>query len=304
MKTVLDFPSRPLTWVVGFADDGADLVTRLIAASVAWQLGQPAVVENRPGGNALRAADHVARAAPDGHTLFASEQGALLLNESAFAPVANLARAPLVLVAHPALQAKDFASFAAAARWAAVKLRFASPGASLAHHIALQALKARTGLDIVDVPYAGVTACMQALLASQVHVGVFTSRYVLGHIASGRLTAIASFSERRLPELPAVPSLAELGYDGMEIAPILGVAVPRRTAPYIIMQLSAELRRAVHDPKVGAQLRRLRLEPIGDTPQLFAAFLRREARIWKPFLTAAPEPGLAAMEGAQHWRSS
>jgi len=292
----MSFPSRPITWIVGFANDTADLVTREVAASVAWQVGQPAVVENRLGGNALRAADHVARAAPDGYTLFSSEQGALVLNESAFAPVANMARAPLVLVAHPALQASDFASFTAASRRAQARLRFASPGASLAHHIALQALKARTGLDIVDVPYAGVMACMQALLAGEVHVGVFTSHFVLGHIASGRLTPIACFSERRLPELPGVASLAELGYAGMDIAPSLGVVVPRRTPLHIIMKLSAEVRRAVHDPRVGAKLRRLRLEPIGDTPERFAAFLQRQAQIWRPFLTVRRELGVAAMK--------
>jgi len=292
----MSFPSRPITWIVGFANDTADLVTREVAASVAWQVGQPAVVENRLGGNALRAADHVARAAPDGYTLFSSEQGALVLNESAFAPVANMARAPLVLVAHPALQASDFASFTAASRRAQARLRFASPGASLAHHIALQALKARTGLDIVDVPYAGVMACMQALLAGEVHVGVFTSHIVLGHIASGRLTPIACFSERRLPELPGVASLAELGYAGLDIAPSLGVVVPRRTPLHIIMKLSAEVRRAVHDPSVGAKLRRLRLEPIGDTPERFAAFLQRQAQIWRPFLTVRRELGVAAMK--------
>jgi len=290
----MNFPSKPITWVVGFADDAADLVTRVVAASVALQVGQAAVVENRLGGNALRAADHVARAAPDGHTLLSTEQGALVLNESAFAPVANVARAPLVLVAHPALQAADFASFTAASRRAQVRLRFASPGASLAHHIALQALKACAGLDIVDVPYAGVMACMQALLAGQVQVGVFTTRIVLGHIASGRLTPIASFSERRLSELPAVPSLAELGYAGMDIAPSLGVVVPRRTPLPIIMKLNAEVRRAVHDPSVGAKLRRLRLEPIGDTPERFRAFLQRQAQIWRPFLTVRREQGFAA----------
>jgi tripartite-type tricarboxylate transporter receptor subunit TctC len=292
----MSFPSRPITWVVGFASDAADLVTRVVAASVAWQVGQPAVVENRLGADGLRAADHVARAAPDGHTLFITEQGALVLNESAFAPVANMARAPLVLVAHPALRATDFASFIAASRRSEVRLRFASPGASLAHHIALQALKARTGLDIVDVPYSGAMACLQALLAGQVQVGVFTSYIVLGHVASGRLTPLACFSERRLPELPGVASLAELGYVGMDIAPSLGVVVPRRTPLHIIMKLSAEVRRAVHDPRVGAKLRRLRLEPIGDTPERFAAFLQRQAQIWRPFLTVRGEPNFAAMK--------
>lgn len=291
----MNFPSKAITWVVGFPNGAADLVTRVLAASVAWQVGQPAVVENRPGANGLHAADHVARAAPDGHTLLSAEQGALVLNESAFAPVANIARAPLVLVAHPAaLQPRDFASFAAAARRAQGRLRFASPGASLAHHIALQALKARTGLEIVDVPYAGVMASMQALLAGQAQVGVFTSRTVLGHLATGRLATIASFSERRLPELPAVPSLGELGYAGMDIAPSLGVVVPRRTAPHIITKLSAEVRRAVHDNSVGAKLRRLRLEPIGDTPERFAAFLQRQAQIWRPHLTLRGERVLAA----------
>jgi tripartite-type tricarboxylate transporter receptor subunit TctC len=294
---MMDFPSKPITWVVGFADDAADLVTRVVAASVAWQVGQPAVVENRLGANGLRAAEHVALAAPDGHTLFASEQGALVMNESAFAPVANIARAPLVLVAQPALQATDLVSFAQAARRAQARLRCASPGASLAHHVALQALKARVGLDIADVPYAGVMACLQAMLAGQAHAGVFTSRSVLGHIASGRLTPIACFSERRLPELPAVPALAELGLDGMDIAPSLGVVVPRRTAPHIIMKLSAEVRHAVHDTKVGASLRRLRLEPIGDTPERFAKFLQRQAQLWRRFLTARRESDFAALKG-------
>jgi tripartite-type tricarboxylate transporter receptor subunit TctC len=119
---------------------------------------------------------------------------------------------------------------------------------------------------------------------------------VLGHVESGRLTRMACFSEQRLPELPAVPSLAELGYPGMDIAPSLGVVVPRRTPPDIIMKLSAEVRRAVHDLRMSAKLRHLRLEPIGDTPERFAAFLQRQAQIWKPFLTVRREPELAALK--------
>jgi tripartite-type tricarboxylate transporter receptor subunit TctC len=290
------FPARPITWVVGFPPGGgADGVTRLVSAKVAQNVGQAVLVENRPGASSIIAAQYVAQSAPDGHTIFSAEQGALVFNVALysklpydpakdFAPVSNMIRAPLVLGVHPSFPATDFKSFIAEAKRQPGKFNYGSPGRGIAHHIAMEALKARAGLDIVDVQYKGLAPAVQDLLAGQVTMAVIDTVIVLPHIRSGKVRAIATFSENRLSVLPDVPALGELGYPGMAIAPIVGVVAPRKTPREIVNRLSVEVQRAVRDPEVNAKLTGLGLEIIADTPEQFGAFLEKEAATWLPFI--------------------
>src|SRR5256714_3865782 len=279
------YPSKPVTWVVGFPPGGgADGVTRLFSSKVSQNIGQPIVVENRPGASSIIAAQYVAQAAADGYTIFSAEQGALVFNAALysklpydpqrdFTPVCDMIRAPLVLVVHPSFPATDLKSFIAEVKRQPGKLNFGSPGRGLAHHLAMEALKRRAGLDIVDVQYKGIAPVVQDTIAGQVPIAAIDTVVLLPHLRSGKLRAIAAFADKRLSVLPDVPALGELGYAGLDIAPIVGVVAPRNTPQQIVRQLNSEIVRAVRDPEVSGKLSGLGLELIADTPEQFAAFL-------------------------------
>ena len=289
------YPSRPINWVVGFPPGGgADGVTRLVAAKLSQNVGQPVLVENRHGASSIVAAQYVANAAPDGYTILTAEQGGLVFNTALYTklpydpkdltPVSNMIRAPLVLCVNEASPAKDLKGFIELASKQPGKLNYGSPGRGLAHNLAMEAFKARAGLDIVDVHYKGIAPAAQDLIAGQISVSVIDTVIVLPHLKSGKLRALATFSDKRLSVTPDIPSLAELGYTDMDIAPIVGVVAPAKTPKDIIGRLAAEVQRAVRDPEVSAKLTGLGLEIIGDTPQQFAAFLDAEGKRWLPFI--------------------
>jgi len=290
------YPSKPITWVVGFPPGGgADGVTRLVSAKVSQNIGQPIVVENRPGASSIIAAQYVAQQPADGYTLFSAEQGALVFNAALysklpydpqrdFTPVCDMIRAPLVLVVQPSFPATDLKSFIAEVKRQPGKLNFGSPGRGLAHHLAMEALKRRAGLDIADVQYKGIAPVVQDTISGQIPIAVIDTVVLLPHLKSGKLRAIAAFANKRLSVLPDVPALGELGYEGMDIAPIVGVVAPRHTPPDIIKRLNSEIARAVRDPEVSGKLTGLGLEIIADTPEQFAAFLQSEASRWLPFI--------------------
>lgn len=290
------YPSKPINWVVGFPPGGgADGVTRLVAAKLSQNIGQPVIVENRPGASSIIAAQYVAQAAPDGYTIFSAEQGALVFNTALysrlpydpwkdFAPVSDMIRAPVVLAVHPSLAAKDLKSFVEQVRANPGKYHYGSPGRGLAHQLAMEAFKQRAKLDIVDVQYKGIAPVVQDLIAGQIPMGPLDTVVVLPHLRSGKVRALASFSDQRLSVTPEVPSLGELGYEGLDIAPIVGVAVPAKTPREVITKLNAEVVKALRDPEVSAKLTGLGLEIIADTPEQFAAFLQNEGRKWLPLI--------------------
>ena len=290
------YPSKPITWVVGFPPGGgADGVTRLVSAKVSQNIGQPILVENRPGASSIIAAHYVAQQPADGYTIFSAEQGALVFNAALysklpydpqrdFTTVCDMIRAPLVLVVNPSFPATDLKSFIAEVKRQPGKLNFGSPGRGLAHHLAMEALKRRLQLDIVDVQYKGIAQVVQDTIAGQVPIAVIDTVVLLPHLRSGKLRAIAAFANKRLSVLPEVPALGEMGYSGLDIAPIVGVVAPRNTPKEIIGRLNSEIVRAVRDPEVSAKLTGLGLEIIADSAEQFAAFLRSEAERWLPLI--------------------
>jgi tripartite-type tricarboxylate transporter receptor subunit TctC len=290
------YPAKSINWVVGFPPGGgADGVTRLVAAKLSQNIGQPVVVENRPGASSIIAAQYVANAAPDGYTIFTAEQGSLVFNTALysklpydpakdFAPVADMIRAPLLLVVNAGFPASDLKSFIDYVGKQAGKLNYGSPGRGLAHQLAMEAFKQRTKLDIVDVQYKGIAPVVQDVIAGQIPMAAIDTVVVLPHLRSGKLRALASFSEKRLAVTPDVPSMGELGYPGLDIAPIVGVVVPAKTPRDVITRLNTEVVRALRDPEVSAKLTGLGLEIIADTPEQFAAFLREEGNRWLPLI--------------------
>lgn len=290
------FPSKPITWVVGFPPGGgADGVARIVTAKMAQNIGQPIVVENRPGASSMIAAQYVASAPPDGYTVFGAENGALVYNAALynklnydpardFTPVTNLIVAPLLLVVHPSFPANDFKGFVDAVKKQPGKLNYASPGKGIAHQLAMEMLKARAGLDIVEVSFKGIAPVVQDMLAGQMQVAVIDTVVVLPHVRSGKMRALASFTSKRLSVTPTVPSMAELGYPDLDFAPIVGLVAPAKTPPDIVAKLNAEAVRAIRDPEVSKKLTDLGLEIVANTPQQFGAYLDAEGKRMLPFI--------------------
>ena len=289
------FPSKPINWVVGFPPGGgADGVTRLVAAKLSQNIGQPVVVENRPGASSSIAAQYVTNAAPDGYTIMSVEQGSMVFNSALYsklpydpkdlAPVCDLIRAPVILAVNPNFPAQDLKSFIDLVRQNPGKYNYGSPGRGLAHQLAMEAFKQRAKLDIVDVQYKGIAPVVQDVVAGQIPMGPIDTVVILPHLRAGKLRAIASFSDKRLTATPDVPAMGELGYPGLDIAPIVGVGAPAKTPREIIARLNTELVKALRDPEVSAKLTGLGLEIIGDTPEQFAAFLDSEAKRWLPLI--------------------
>ena len=290
------YPSKPINWVVGFPPGGgADGVTRLVASKLSQNVGQPVLVENRPGASSIIAAQYVAQAPADGYTIMSVEQGSMVFNTALysklpydpardFAPVSNMIRAPLILAVNPSFPAKDLRSFVEHVRQNPGKLNYGSPGRGLAHQLAMEAFKQKAQLDIVDVQYKGIAPVVQDVIAGQIPMGAIDTVVILPHLRGGKLRALASFSDKRLAVTPDLPSMAELGYDGLDIAPIVGVAAPRNTAPDIVTKLNAEIVRAVRDPEITAKLTSLGLELVADTPEHFAEFLKAEGSRWLPLI--------------------
>jgi len=201
-----------------------------------------------------------------------------------FVPVVNMIRAPLLLAVNPSVPANDFRSFVEHVRKNPGKFNYGSPGRGLAHQLAMEAFKQRAKLDIVDVQYKGIAPVVNDVVAGQVPMGAIDTVVVLPHLRAGKLRALASFSDERLAVTPEVPSMAELGYPGLNIAPIVGVAAPRNTPQDIVVKINAEVVRALRDPQVSAKLTGLGLEIIADSPEQFAAFLQDEGRRWLPLI--------------------
>ena len=290
------YPARPINWVVGFPPGGgADGVTRLVASKLSQNVGQPVLVENRPGASSIIAAQYVAQAPADGYTLMSVEQGSMVFNTALysklpydpardFVPVSNMIRAPLILAVNPSFPANDLKSFVEYVRQNPGKLNYGSPGRGLAHQLAMEAFKRKAQLDIVDVQYKGIAPVVQDVIAGQIPMGVIDTVVILPHLRGGRLRALASFSDKRLAVTPDVPSMTELGYEGLDIAPIVGVAAPRNTPRDVVAKLNAEIVRAVRDPEVTAKLSALGLELVADTPEQFAEFLKSEGSRWLPLI--------------------
>jgi len=295
VRAQTNFPSKPINWVVGFPPGGgADGVTRLVASKLSQNIGQPVVVENRPGASSSIAAQYVSNAAPDGYTIMSVEQGSMVFNTALYtklsydpkdlAPVCDLIRAPVILAVNPSFPAKDLKSFVELVRQNPGKFNYGSPGRGLAHQLAMEAFKQRAKLDIVDVQYKGIAPVVQDVVAGQIPMGPIDTVVILPHLRAGKLLAIASFSDKRLAATPDVPAMGELGYPGLDIAPIVGVGAPAKTPREVIAKLNAELVKALRDPQVSAKLTGLGLEIIGDTPEQFAAFLDSEGKRWLPLI--------------------
>lgn len=285
------FPARPIRIIAPVvAGSAPDLRVRQVAPKLTEALGQPIVVDNRPGANGTIGAREAARAVPDGYTLFNANINNALndvlnpdpscrLNEELVA-VTDLALSPLVMVVHPSVQANTLKEFIELARMKPKGLTYASSGTGSVIQLLAERIKAAGGIDVMEVPYKSLGADLPNLLAGHVNAG-FSVLSTLGpHIRSGKLRALAVASARRLAVLPEVPTMAEAGLPGIEATVWNGVFAPAGTPQPVIVFLQENFARALNHPEIREQIVASGAEVGGSRPEEFAVFVRAETAKW------------------------
>jgi len=288
------WPDRPLRWIVGYPPGGAsDVFARLIGGHIATRLGQNVVVENRPGGGAVVASEAVARSAPDGYTMLHVDNGILVYNPALysrlpfdpdrdFQGVGFIGRFPLFIVVRPDSPVTDFAGFVAQSKTRAPN--YGSPAVASPHHLAMEMVKRRTGLEATHVPYRGGPAAMQDLLAGNVDSVVIDCATGIPFITSGRVRALCVFSETRSPRAADVPTLRELGHANAVAYGWQGMSVPAAVPAPVVARLAEALQAGVGADDVQDRFRQLGIESAPWSPAEFDAFVRRENAEWRPLI--------------------
>ena len=284
------YPSQPVRWVVGFAAGGnADILTRPIGQWLSERLGQPFIVENRPGAGSNIATEAVVRASPDGYTLLwitsANAINATLYDKLNFnfirdiAPVATVSRNVHVMVVNPSVPAKTVPEFVAYAKANPGKINMASGGNGSTPHMAGELFKMMAGIDMLHVPYRGSAPALTDLLGGQVQVYFSQTIASIEYIRAGKLRALAVTTTTRSDLLPDIPTLGEF-LPGFEASTWVGVGAPRNTPPDIIEKLNKEINAALADPKIKARLADLGGTVLPGSPADFSKLIADETEKW------------------------
>jgi tripartite-type tricarboxylate transporter receptor subunit TctC len=285
------WPTRPIKLVVPFAPAGAtDIIGRLIAQKLGDRLGQPVVIENRPGAGTTIGNTVVAKAAPDGYTLLFAPTPFVITQAlypklpydavKEFAPVSLLAVSPFILVVNDALPARTLGELIALAKAKPGVLTFCSAGSGSVPHMAGELFKLNAGVDIVHVPYKGGGPAITDLIGGQVNMMFATPIEVMQHVQSGRLRVLATTASQRLPSLPDVPTVRESGVPQFEVYAFFGMLAPAGTPAEIVDRLAKELAQVMKDPQVLQRFADQSAEPRVLGPAAFTAFLQSERIKW------------------------
>jgi tripartite-type tricarboxylate transporter receptor subunit TctC len=289
------FPSRPVTLVLPSAPgDPTDLISRVLQPKMSERLGQPLVIENRPGGSGVIASSAVAKAAPDGHTLLLP-LSAHSINPIAlknlpydtfrdFAAVTQLARFPLFVGGNPSIKGSTLREFIEAAKRHPGRLNFSSPGPGTLSFLVGEEINRRSGLNAVHLAFKGGAPAIQALLADQVQYCAITLNLLGPHFASGKLKPLAVTSAARAPQLPGVPTVAESGFPGFEAYNWIGVFAPAATPPAAIGRLHDAFVASLREPDVHQKLAAVGMEVVGSTPAELDRLVRGEFEHWDRFV--------------------
>lgn len=267
------------------------MLSRILADGLSKRLGQPFVIENRPGANGNIGADVVARSASDGHTLLVTAPGPLAVNASlyaslpfdpktAFVPITRLCTAPLLLVVPSSLPVRTVSELMAYAKSHPGSVSYGSQGNASSGHLAMELLKTRTGLQAVHVPYKGSAPALNDLLAGQLTMMFDNASASLPHVRSGALRAIAVAESRRLKGAPDIPTVAESGVPGFEATPWFGLVAPAGTPKPIVEKLYLETSRLLHAAELAPKFLQMAVEVAGERPEEFARMIENEAVKW------------------------
>src|SRR3954468_534636 len=287
-----DYPNKPIKLIVSFGPGGgADIVGRILGQAMAEKLGQPVVIENRPGAAGTIGNEAVARAEKDGYTLGIMTAGqiiAAVMNKSlrydtatAFEPIAQVATASLIIVTRPDFPASNAKELVALAKASPGKLTLASPGFGATQHMSAELFKQTAGIDMLPVQFRTSPEAITAVLGKQVDILFDTVLAVLGQVQSGQLKAIAVTTKDRFPIVPDVPAAAESGLlPGYDVATWYGFFGPRGIPPEIVARLNKTMNEALTDPAVRERLIKAGVAPQGSTPEAFGRFMTGELARW------------------------
>jgi len=294
-----DYPKQPIHIVVTFPPGGsADSVVRMVAPRLSAKLGQPVIVDNRPGAGGNIGLAIVAKAPADGYTIGVGAAGALSANVSLYAnmpfdpvkdfkPVSMLAAIPFVIVGNPSVQAKTQKDLIAFAKSQPGKLSIAHGGNGTAMHLSAALFAQMADAKMVEVPYKGSGPAALDVLAGNVPLAVVDLPASLQQIKAGKLVAYAVTSPQRLPQLPDVPTVSEAGLAGYDSTGWFGVVAPAGTPDAIVQKLNAEIVAALNDEQVKASMRNLGVEPAPTTPEQFGSYIRSETAKWAKVIRQA-----------------
>ena len=284
------YPTRPVRVLVGFPPGGGtDIMARLLTPKLSEVLGSQFVVENRPGATTNIASAMVATAAPDGYTLLFTTS-ALAINMSLyknltfdavrdFAPISVFAESPNLLVAHSSAGA-SVKELLAQAKAKPGAMNYSSAGSGTSQHLAGELFKARTGTQIVHVPYKGTAASLTAVVAGEVQFSFANVPAILGHVKSGRIRALAVLAPKRSGLMPDVPTMKEAGVEGVEVPVWYALLAPAATPREIVKTLADATARAARSPELKQKLVEQGTEPVGSSPEEFAAMLKHDIPRW------------------------
>jgi tripartite-type tricarboxylate transporter receptor subunit TctC len=292
MVLAQSYPAKPLRLIVTFAaGGGADFVARAIAPKLGEFLGQPVVVDNRPGANGALGADIAAKSAPDGYTLLLGAAGTMVVAphlgaNMPFDPMKDLipsslvAISPFVVTLNPSVQANSVRELIALAKANPGQINYGTSGTGGSPQLATELFKSMTGVNLVHVPYKGLAPALTDLIGGQIQVVFADVGLVKGHIAGGKLKGLAVTSAARSSAMPDLPTVAEAGVPGYAGGTWYGILAPAGTPADIVSRVSAETRKTLALPEIKAAFLAQGMDSAGGTPEQFAAFMREEFGKW------------------------
>jgi tripartite-type tricarboxylate transporter receptor subunit TctC len=292
MAAAQTFPSKPIRIVIPFVAGGSsDIVGRAIGSKYQELLGQPAVVENRPGANGSIAAEFVAKADPDGHTILVGSIGVFSINAALFkdlrynplrdfAPIALAVTTPNVLVTKPGLAAGSLKELVDFAKKNPGKLSYCSSGTGSSDHLTAELLKQMSSTFAVHVPYRGGAACQTDLMGGQVEYSFQNLGAVTNYIKGGRMKALAVTSKTRHPQLPDVPTVAEAGFPDLVVTSWQAAAAPAKTPREIVARLNDATVKALRSPDIRERMNQIGFDVVAGTPEEFGKFMKEEVDRW------------------------
>ena len=293
------YPTKPIRWVVPYPGGGiTDSVTRIVTQKMATSLGQPIVVDNRPGANSILGTDLVAKAAPDGYSLLTViaghaanatlYQGKLSYDPvKSFAPISLAGIAPLILTVNNNFPAKDVKGLIDYAKANPGKVNFGSSGIGAAAHLTTELLKQTAAIDMVHVPFKGTAPALAALMAGDIQMLVDVPSTLMPHVRGGKIKALAMFSAKRIPGAAEVPTMAEAGGPPLESSTWVLFLAPAGTPRDIVNRLAAETRKAINESDIKDRFNQIGIEPVGNSPEQASKFLADEIAKWAKVITAA-----------------
>jgi tripartite-type tricarboxylate transporter receptor subunit TctC len=294
------WPVKPVRLVVPFAPGGAtDVLGRIASEKFSERIGQPVVIENKPGAGGSLAASMVARAAPDGHTLFIASSPSFVVAKALsdnpgfdplkdFVAITLLATQGMLLNLHPSLKPNTVAEFVAYAKANPGKLSYATPGIGTPHHLAMELLKLSAGIDVVHVPYRGGGPMTKDVVAGAVPV-MFGSYVIAGpYLKSGRLKAIGASTIARIPQAPEIKPIAEQGYPGFDVESWFGLVAPTGTPAPVVAKIAKEMQAALQIPEIMDRMSKIGLDPAPLlTVEQYSARLKGDVAKWSKVVMAA-----------------